>query len=107
MKKIMNFTRNKIKKIEVMLLTMALCLAQVTPAFAEINGNTIKNNLINNYILPIYLVVFVFILLKEFIKKNIASAVITLIIGGLIGIFMYNPDAIKTIIDTVSNVLGM
>lgn len=107
MERIKNFIKNQGKKIEIAILTMALFLAQVTPALAAIDGNTIKNNLINNIILPIYIVIFLYLLVKEFIKKNVASAIIIFFIGGLIGIFIYNPDSLKTIIEFMSSLTGI
>lgn len=107
MGKIKAFIKDKQKKVEVAILTISLLLCQTTLAFAAIDGNSIKNNLIDNIIFPIYIVIFLVILIKDFLKKNIASAAITLVIGGLIGIFVYSPDTLKAVIDFIRGLVGL
>ena len=107
MEKIKKFIKDHMKKIEIAMLTISLFLVQATPVFAALDGNTIKNNLINNIILPIYIVLYLYLLLKEFIKKNIASTVLIFLIGGLIGIFIYNPDSIRSVTDFISSLTGI
>ena len=102
-----NIIKKQIKKIEIAILTMSLLIAQATPAFAAIDGNTIQRNLINNVVLPLYTVLFVFILVKEFNKKNTVALLLTCAIGGIIGIFIYNPDSIKVLIDFMSSLIGL
>ncbi|WP_133016455.1 TcpD family membrane protein [Clostridium cuniculi] len=102
-----NIIKKQIKKIEIAILTMSLLISQAIPAFAAIDGNTIQRNLINNVVLPLYTVLFVFILVKEFNKKNMAALLLTAVIGGIIGIFIYNPDAIKGVIDFMSSLIGI
>lgn len=114
MNKIKGFTKMakrviKEKKVlvETFILTAALLLTQVTPAFADISGNTIKNNLVNNYFQPIYIVIMVFLLMKELFKRSIGSLIIIALIGGIIGIFVFSPETITVIINTVKGVVGM
>ncbi|PWX54167.1 conjugal transfer membrane protein TcpD, partial [Clostridium perfringens] len=44
-----------------------------TYAYADINGESIKSNLINNILLPISFVVVGFLLIKELAKKSVAG----------------------------------
>lgn len=107
MKKFKNIIKTKINKMEIAALTMALLIAQATPAFAAIDGNTIQRNLISNVLLPVFTVLFLWMLIKDFSKRNIASTVLICVIGGVIGIFLYKPESIKTIIDFVSSLIGV
>lgn len=107
MKKFKNIIKTKINKLEIAALTMALLIIQVTPAFAAIDGNTIQRNLVSNVLLPAFTVLFLWMLLKDFSKRNTASTVLICVIGGIIGIFMYKPEAIKTVIDFISSLIGL
>ena len=91
----------------VLMMVMMFFITQVTPAFAAIDGNTIQNNLINNFVKPIYIVVFVVLLVTEFIRKNLARAFIILGIGGLVGIFVFYPNEVEVIIATIKGIFGM
>ncbi|MCH1964553.1 hypothetical protein MCG45_17140 [Clostridium perfringens] len=54
-----------------------------TYAYADINGESIKSNLINNILLPISFVVVGFLLIKELAKKSVAGILVVLIVGGI------------------------
>lgn len=97
----------KSRTISALAMACAMFMAKATPVFAVVDGTTIQNNLINNFVKPIYVVVFVGLLVKDFIKKNLASAIIVLVIGGLVGIFVFFPDQVETIISTVKGVVGL
>lgn len=98
--------RNK-KKVEVFILTILMTFVTVIPAAADINGNTIKNNILNNFIGPIFVVILAFLLIREFTARNIAKLIITIIVGGFIAIFIYFPDGIKPVMSTIRSILGI
>lgn len=101
------FIKEKSVLVQAFLLSLGLLIAQSMPVLADVSGNTIKNNLINNYFQPFYIVIMGFLLLKDFFKKSYGSLIATLLIGGTIGIFIFAPDAINIIINTVKGIFGM
>lgn len=105
--KVSKFIGENKKKLEIAALTVSMTFATTMPAVADINGNTIKNNLLTNFLGPIFIVVLVFLLIKEFIAKNTAKIVITVLIGGFIAIFIYFPDAIRAVMNTMRAILGI
>lgn len=105
--KVSKFIGENKKKLEIAALTVSMTFATTIPAAADINGNTIKNNLLTNFLGPIFIVVLVFLLIKEFIAKNTAKIVITVLIGGFIAIFIYYPDGIKIFMNTIRSILGI
>ena len=105
--KVSKFIGENKKKLEIAALTVSMTFATKIPAAADINGNTIKNNLLNNFIGPIFIVVLAFLLIKEFMSKNTAKLIITVIVGGFIAIFIYFPDAIRAVMNTMRSILGI
>lgn len=101
------FIKEKKGLVESCLLALGLWIAQATPVLADINGETIKNNLVTNFFQPIYIVIMGYLLLKEFARKSLGAIIITILIGGTIGIFIFAPEAINTIINTLKGVVGM
>lgn len=77
-----------------------------TYAYADINGESIKSNLINNILLPISFVVVGFLLIKELVKKSIAGIVVVLIVGGLVIVVIAQPDLIKIFGEWVRTIGG-
>lgn len=78
-----------------------------TYAYAEINGESIKTNLISNILLPISFVVVGFILIKELAKKSVAGILVVLIVGGFVIITIAQPDLIKSFGNFVKTILGL
>ena len=101
------FIKEKKVLVESCLIALGLLIAQATPVLADINGETIKNNLMNNFFQPIYIVIMGYLLLKEFAKKSLGAIIITILIGGIIGIFIFAPEAINMIISTLKGIVGM
>ncbi|WP_416188315.1 conjugal transfer membrane protein TcpD [Clostridium perfringens] len=77
-----------------------------TYAYASIDGGNIKNNVINNILLPISFVVVGFLLIKELVKKSIAGIVVVLIVGGLVIVVIAQPDLIKIFGEWVRTIFG-
>ena len=77
-----------------------------TYAYASIDGGNIKNNVINNILLPISFVVVGFLLIKELVKKSIAGIVVVLVVGGLVIVVIAQPDIIKIFGEWVRTILG-
>lgn len=107
MKKLKNIIKNQINKIEIAILTISLLMAQATTVFAAIDGNTIQNNLINNVVKPLFTVVFIVMLVKEYNKKNTVALLLTIGIGGLIAVFIYSPEVIKIVSEFISSLIGI
>lgn len=105
--KVSKFIVENKKKLEIAALTVSMTFATTIPAVADINGNTIKNNILNNFIGPIFIVLLAFLLIREFMSRNTAKLVITVIIGGFIAIFIYFPDAIRAVMNTMRAILGI
>lgn len=103
--------KNKImvnkKKVEAFALTFLLVSAPTISAHADINGNTIKNNMLNNFIGPILFVLVGIALLKEITKKNTAGIIMSIIVGGLVWIFIYQPNALTVVGNTIKGILGL
>ncbi|EDT25759.1 TPA: conjugal transfer membrane protein TcpD [Clostridium perfringens] len=78
-----------------------------TYAYASIDGGNIKNNVINNILLPISFVVVGFLLIKELVKKSIAGIVVVLIVGGFVIIMIAQPDLMKSFGNFVKTILGL
>lgn len=101
-----NIMVNK-KKVEAFVLTFLLVSAPTISAYADINGNTIKNNMLNNFIGPILFVLVGIALLKEITKKNIAGIIVSILVGGLVWIFVYQPNALTVVGNTIRGILGL
>lgn len=103
--------KNKImvnkKKVETFVLTFLLVSAPSISAYADINGNTIKNKLLNNFIGPILFVVVGIALVKEVTKKNTAGIIMSVLVGGIVWIFVYQPNALTVVGNTIKSILGL
>lgn len=95
------------KKVERFIFTFLIVSAPMISAYADINANTIKNNFINNFLKPIFIVVFLVLMFKEYISKNTARLVITTLVGGFVAVFLYFPNAIEVIMTTLKNLFGL
>ncbi|WWU66723.1 TcpD family membrane protein (plasmid) [Clostridium baratii] len=95
------------KKVERFIFTFMIVSAPMISAYADINPNTIKNNFINNFLKPIFIVAFLALLIKEYISKNTARLVISTIVGGFVAIFLYFPNAVEVIMNTLKNLFGL
>lgn len=103
--------KNKImvnkKKVEAFVLTFLLVSAPTISAHADINPNAIKNNLLTNFIGPILFVLVGIALVKELAKKNTAGAIVSILVGGLVWVFVYQPNALTVVGNTIKNILGL
>lgn len=94
-------------KLEIFLVTLLALFSTSTYAYADINGETMKNNVINNFLIPICVVVICIWLIKELIKKSMAGVAVVLLIGGFILVILYSPDLIKVFGDTIKSIFGL
>lgn len=94
-------------RFEVFLITLLALFGTSTCAYASINGENIKNNVINNFLIPFCLIIICALFIKELMKKNIAGLVILGLIGGAVLVILYKPDIIKLLGDTVMSILGI
>lgn len=101
------FIKEKKVVVETGLLSLGLLVVQATPVLADISGTTIKNNLVTNFFQPFYIVILGYLLLKEFVKKSYGSLVLTLVIGSTIGIFIFAPESINSLINLMKGLVGM
>lgn len=95
------------KVVDAGLLSLGLLVVQATPVLADISGTTIKNNLLTNFFQPFYIVILGYLLLKEFVKKSYGSLFLTLAIGATIGIFIFGPESINSLINLMKGLAGM
>ena len=101
------FIKEKKVVVETGLLSLGLLVVQATPVLADISGTTIKNNLVTNFFQPFFIVILGYLLLKEFVKKSYGSLVLTLAIGATIGIFIFAPESINSLINLMKGLVGM
>lgn len=105
-KKLMRIEK-KSKYLSIMAITMMIFISKASVVFASsLDGNTIKNNLIDNYVKPVYIVIFLGLLVKDFIKKNLASILIIILVGGTVGVLVFEPEFIQNIINGIKNLIG-
>ncbi|MBO3304674.1 TcpD [Clostridium perfringens] len=114
MKRLKNLKENIVNKavqykmrLEVFFITLLALFGTSTYAYADISGETMKNNVINNYLVPFCVVVICFILLKEVLKKNVAGIVIWLTVGGFVLLVVSTPDIIKTFGEAIKKLFGI
>ncbi|HAT4340685.1 conjugal transfer membrane protein TcpD [Clostridium perfringens] len=94
-------------RLEVFFVTLLALFGTSTYAYADISGETMKNNVINNYLVPFCVVVICFILLKEVLKKNVAGIVIWLTVGGFVLLVVSSPDIIKIFGEAIKKLFGI
>lgn len=117
MKKITNLRglkeriKNKIitnkKKVETFLLAFFLVNIPTISAYATIDGKDIQNKVLNNYIGPMLFIVVGIGLLREIVKKNTAGIIISVCVAGLVWIFVYQPNALTVVGNTIKSILGL
>lgn len=106
-KKLMKIEK-KSRYLSIVAVAMMIFMAQASVVFASaLDGNTIKNNLIDNYVKPAYIVIFLVLLVKDFVKKNVASAILIFVVGGIVGILVFEPDLIKSVSGVVKGIFGL
>ena len=98
---------HKLRIQEFFVALIAFMTTYNTYAYASIDGGNIKNNVINNILLPISFVVVGFLLIKELVKKSIAGIVVVLIVGGFVIIMIAQPDLMKSFGNFVKTILGL
>lgn len=94
-------------RLEVFFVTLLALLGTSTYAYANINGEEMKNNIINGYLVPFCVVVICFLLIKEVVKKNVAGIVIWLTVGGFVLLIVSSPDLIKIFGNAIKKILGI
>lgn len=94
-------------RLEVFFVTLLALFGTSTYAYADISGESIKNNVINNYLVPFCVVIICFLLIKEVLKKNVAGVVIWLTVGGFVLLIVSTPDTIKTFGNAIKMILGI
>lgn len=94
-------------RLEVFFVTLLAMFGTSTYAYADISGEAIKNNVINNYLVPFCIVIICFLLLKEVLKKNVAGIVIWLTVGGFVLLIVSSPDLIKIFGNAIKMILGI
>ena len=110
MKNFKNLKEKAAEKVRIQGFFVALIAFMTTYntyAYASIDGGNIKNNVINNILLPISFVVVGFLLIKELVKKSIAGIVVVLIVGGFVIIMIAQPDLMKSFGNFVKTILGL
>ncbi|MGL4571783.1 MAG: TcpD family membrane protein [Clostridium sp.] len=106
-KRVLNKLKENKKKIEIGVVTLASTLSVNTIAFADISGETIKNNVVNKFISPIFIIVLLVFLVKEYTKKNYAQLIIAVVFGAFVYAFILEPQLAKTVVSTVKSILGV
>lgn len=94
-------------RLEVFFVTLLALFGTSTYAYADISGEAIKNNVINNYLVPFCVVIICFLLIKEVIKKNVAGIVIWLTVGGFVLLIVSSPDTIKIFGNAIKTIFGI
>lgn len=94
-------------RLEVFFVTLLALFGTSTYAYADISGEAIKNNVINNYLVPFCVVIICFLLIKEVLKKNVAGIVIWLTVGGFVLLIVSSPDIIKIFGNAIKTIFGI
>ncbi|XZM35115.1 conjugal transfer membrane protein TcpD (plasmid) [Clostridium perfringens] len=94
-------------RLEVFFVTLLALFGTSTHAYANMDGENIKNNIINGYLVPFCVVIICFLLIKEVIKKNVAGIVIWLTVGGFVLLIVSSPDTIKIFGNAIKMILGI
>lgn len=94
-------------RLEVFIVTLLALFGTSTYAYADISGESIKNNVINNYLVPFCVVIICFLLIKEVLKKNVAGIVIWLTVGGFVLLIVSSPDLIKIFGNAIKTIFGI
>lgn len=94
-------------RLEVFFVTLLALFGTSTYAYANMDGENIKNNIINGYLVPFCVVIICFLLIKEVLKKNVAGIVIWLTVGGFVLLVVSNPDIIKIFGNLIKKLLGI
>lgn len=94
-------------RLEVFFVTLLALFGTSTYAYADISGEAIKNNVINNYLVPFCVVIICFLLIKEVLKKNVAGIVIWLTVGGFVLLIVSSPDLIKIFGNAIRTIFGI
>ncbi len=94
-------------RLEVFFVTLLALFGTSTYAYADISGEAIKNNVINNYLVPFCVVIICFLLIKEVLKKNVAGIVIWLAVGGFVLLIVSSPDLIKIFGNAIRTIFGI
>ncbi len=94
-------------RLEVFLVTLLALFGTSTYAYADISGEAIKNNVINNYLVPFCVIIICFLLIKEVLKKNVAGIVIWLTVGGFVLLIVSSPDMIEIFGNAIKTIFGI
>ncbi|AQW28427.1 TcpD (plasmid) [Clostridium perfringens] len=78
-----------------------------TYAYADINGESIKSNLITIIHYTISFVIVPFLLTKDPAKTSVAGILVVLIVGGFVIIMIAQPDLMKSFGNFVKTILGL
>lgn len=101
-----NVVKHK-NRLEVFIITLLGLFSTSVYAYANISGENIKNNVLDNFVIPFTIIAVGILLLKEFIKKSVAGIVTVLVIGGLVLVVLSNPNIVTTIGNTIKAILGL
>ena len=105
--KIVNYTIKYKNRLEVFIITLLGLFSTSISAYANINVDSIKTNVLDNFVIPFTLIAIGILLLKEFIRKSVAGIVTVLVIGGLVLVVLNNPNIVTTIGNTIASILGL
>lgn len=98
--------KNNIESIKTFLLTLTLMISSSISVYA-FDGNTIKNNVINNFVGPLLILLIVIRGFKEYAKNNTSGVILAIFVGAFVYIFAVNPDIINTFSDVIKNLIGV
>lgn len=98
--------KNNIEMIKTFVLTLMVMVSASVPVYA-FDGNTIKNNVINNFVGPLLLLLIVIRGAKEYSRNNTAGVVLAIFVGAFVYIFAVNPDIINTFSNAIKGLMGV
>ena len=110
MKRFLNKTKTmieRINKVQVLVMGLMMNLLIAVPAYAAPNPGVNLASWFQTQILPIAGVIMIGAIVKYISKKNVVAIVVTVVLGGLVMVFINDPEFAKTIAEWLLNITGL
>ncbi|WP_195478128.1 TcpD family membrane protein [Enterococcus faecalis] len=88
--------------------TVAICsLIYATPVFADANAKGASNYILNDWIAPIFGVVVVYLVIKEFMDAKWIQGFAILFFGGIIYAIIKDPEGVLNSLSNLKQYFGI
>lgn len=110
MKKLLNKIKTitkGINRLQVLVMGLMMNLLVAVPAYAVPNPGVDLASWFKTQILPIAGVIMIGAIVKYISKKNVVAIVVTVVLGGIVMVFITDPEFAKTIAEWLLNITGL